>query len=71
MANGETTSDVELKKFKSLQGRARDEALRKYGNLKDNDLVVVTTKVNSLPKYEIEMVEGDPIKFLFDLGKKK
>ena len=62
--------DVELKKFKSLQGRAREAALDRYKDIKDNDLVVVTTRVNSLPTYEIEKVEGDPLKFLFDMGKK-
>lgn len=63
-------ADFEIKKFKSLQGRARDAALEKYKDIKDNDLVVVTTRVNSLPTYEIEKIDGDPLKYLFDLGKK-
>jgi hypothetical protein len=63
-------ADSEIKKFKSLQGRARDAALEKYKDIKDNDLVVVTTRVNSLPTYEIEKIDGDPLKYLFDLGKK-
>ena len=65
----QTDFDLELKKFKSLQGRAREEALKKYNNIKDNDLVLVTTKVNSLPIYEIEKVKGDPVKFLYGLDK--
>ena len=63
-------ADFELKKFKSLQGRAREAALQKYVDIKDNDIVVVTTRVNSLPTYEIEKVSGDPLKYLFDMGKK-
>ncbi len=63
------TEDVRFRKVKALQGRARDEALRQ--NLNENDLVVVRTMIGSLPEYEIEKVEGDPIQFLFNLGKKE
>ena len=62
--------DVEMLKFKNLQGRAREEALKRYGDIKENDLVIVTTRINSLPTYEIERVDGDPLKHLFGLGKK-
>jgi hypothetical protein len=65
-----TNSDLEIKKFKSLQGRAREAALERYKDIKDNDLVIVTTNINSLPTYQIEKVEGDPLKYLFELGKK-
>jgi hypothetical protein len=63
-------ADFELKKFKSLQGRAREAALQKYADIKDNDILIVTTRVNSLPTYEIEKVTGDPLKYLFNMGKK-
>lgn len=63
-------TDSEIKKFKSLQGRAREAALEKYKSINDNDLIVVTTRVNSLPIYEIEKIDGDPLKYLFNLGKK-
>ncbi len=62
-------SDVRFKKVKSLNGRAKDKALSL--KLGDEDLVVVRTKIGSLPEYEIQKVEGDPIEFLFKLGKKK
>ena len=64
-------TDSEIKKFKSLQGRAREAALEKYKDIKDNDLIVVTTRVNSLPIYEIERINGDPLTYLLNLGKKR
>ena len=63
--------DPELKKFKSLGGRAREEALRKYPTIGPNDLVVVTTKINSLPMYEIEKISGDPVEYLLAMKKQK
>lgn len=63
------TEDVRFRKVKALQGRARDEALKQH--LSENDLVVVRTTIGSLPEYEIEKVSGDPIQFLFNLGKKE
>lgn len=63
--------DPELKKFKSLNGRAREVALKKYPTIAPNDLVVVTTKINPLPMYDVEKVGGDPLKYLFDIGKRK
>ena len=62
------TEDVRFRKVNSLQGRAKDEALKQH--LNENDLVVVRTTIGSLPEYEIEKVSGDPIQFLFNLGKK-
>lgn len=56
------TGDTVIRKVKVLQGRARDEANRQ--RLGDEDLVLVTTSINSLPTYKIEKIEGDPISFL-------
>lgn len=63
------TQDVRFRKVKVLQGRARD--LAEQQGLKENDLVVVRTTIGSLPNYEIEKVEGNPVEFLFNLGKKQ
>lgn len=58
----EMSADIRIRKVKVLQGRAKDEA-EKQG-LASNDLVIVTTTVNSLPEYHIEKVDGDPVSFL-------
>ncbi len=71
MRNGTSNSGIRIRKFRSLNGRAKEEAQRKYKDIQENDLVVVTTKIGSLPTYEIEKIEGDPLKFLFDMGKRK
>jgi len=54
--------DIRIRKVKMLQGRAKMEA-EKQG-LTPNDLVIVTTSVNSLPEYHVEKVEGDPVSYL-------
>ena len=59
--------DIRIRKVKVLQGRLMEEALNK--GLDSNDLVIVTTRVNSLPKYNIEKIEGDPISFLINRAK--
>jgi hypothetical protein len=59
--------DVRIRKVKVLQGRAKDEAEKK--NLKPDDLVIVTTSVNSLPEYHIEKIDGDPVSYLLKRAK--
>lgn len=54
--------DLVIRKVKTLQGRARDKA--KEQELEDEDLVILRTSVNSLPEYEIEKIEGDPLSYL-------
>ncbi len=61
--------DIVIRKVKVLQGRAR-EAATKMGLLA-NDLVLVTTSVNSLPEYHIEKIDGDPVSFLLKRAKAK
>jgi hypothetical protein len=59
--------DIRIRKVKSLQGRARQQAITQ--GLVDNDLVVIKTRISSLPQYEFEKITGDPLKFLLKLGK--
>lgn len=59
--------DVRIRKVKVLQGRAKDEAEKK--NLKPDDLVIVTTSVNSLPEYRVEKIDGDPVSYLLRRSK--
>ena len=59
--------DIRIRKVRMLQGRAKSEA-EKQG-LAPNDLVIVTTSVNSLPEYRIEKVEGDPVSYLLKRAK--
>ncbi len=54
--------DIRIRKVKVLQGRAKKEAEKK--GLKPEDLVIVTTSVNSPPEYCIEKIEGDPVSYL-------
>lgn len=56
--------DVCIKKVKMLHDRAREEA-NKQG-LDENDLVFIRTTIQSgsLPKYELEKIEGSPIIYL-------
>lgn len=61
------SADIRIRKVKVLQGRAKDEAEKK--RLAPDDLVIVKTSVNSLPKYEIEKIEGDPVSFLLKRAK--
>ena len=56
------SQEYSIRKVKVLQGRAKDEA-EKQG-LSPDDLVIVTTSVNSLPEYHIEKIEGDPVSYL-------
>lgn len=63
----EMSVDMRVRKVKVLQGRAKDEALKQ--GLEPNDLVIVTTTVNSLPEYHIEKIDGDPVSFLLKRAK--
>jgi hypothetical protein len=54
--------DIRIRKVKVLQGRAKIEAEKK--KLGPNDLVIVTTSVNSLPEYHVEKIDGDPVSYL-------
>jgi len=51
-----------IRKVKVLQGRAKEEA-DKMG-LDQEDMVILTTTVNSLPQYSIEKIEGNPVEYL-------
>jgi hypothetical protein len=59
--------DMRIRKVKVLQGRAHEEAMKK--GLAPNDLVILTTCVNSLPEYGVEKIEGDPVSFLLKRAK--
>ncbi len=59
--------DIRIRKVKVLQGRAKDEAEK--NGLATDDLVIVTTSVNSLPEYHVEKIEGDPVSFLLKRAK--
>lgn len=63
----EMSEDIRIRKVKVLKGRAKDEA-EKQG-LAPNDLVIVTTTVNSLPDYRIEKITGDPVSYLLQRAK--
>jgi len=63
----EMSVDMRIKKVKVLQGRAREEAEKMH--LAPDDLVVLTTTVNSLPEYHIEKIDGDPVSYLLKLVK--
>lgn len=54
--------DVRIRKVKMLNDRARKVADAQ--GLADNDLVIVRTTVASLPKYDIEKIEGSPSIYL-------
>jgi len=59
--------DIRIRKVKMLQGRAKVEAEKQ--SLTPNDLVIVTTSVNSLPEYHVEKVNGDPVSYLLKRAK--
>lgn len=59
--------DIRIRKVKVLQGRAKEVAEK--SELKPDDLVIVTTRVNSLPEYQIEKIDGDPVSFLLKRSK--
>lgn len=61
------SEDIRIRKVKVLQGRAKDKADKK--GLNPDDLVIVKTSVNSLPEYEIEKIDGDPVSFLLKRAK--
>lgn len=61
------SADIRIRKVKVLQGRAKEEAEK--NGLKPNDLVIVTTSVNSLPEYHIEKIDGDPVSYLLKRAK--
>ncbi len=61
------STDMRIRKVKVLQGRAMDEAMKM--GLEPDDLVILTTSVNSLPEYRIEKIEGNPISYLLKRSK--
>jgi len=63
----EMSLDMRIRKVKVLQGRPREEADKM--NLSPEDLVVLTTSVNSLPEYRIEKITGDPVSYLLKTAK--
>jgi hypothetical protein len=64
-------SDIRIRAVKVLQGRAKAEA-EKQG-LNPEDLVIVKTSVSSgsLPTYDIEKIEGDPVSYLLKRASQK
>ncbi len=63
----EMSADMRIRKVKVLQGRAMDEAIKM--GLASDDLVILTTNVNSLPEYHIEKIDGNPISYLLKRAK--
>jgi hypothetical protein len=61
------SADIRIRKVKVLQGRAKKEAEK--NGLNPNDLVIVTTSINSLPEYHIEKIDGDPVSYLLKRAK--
>jgi len=59
--------DIRIRKVKVLKGRAKIEADKQ--KLSPDDLVIVTTSVNSLPEYTIEKIDGDPVSYLLNRSK--
>ena len=59
--------DIRIRKVKVLKGRAKSEADEQ--RLSPDDLVIVTTSVNSLPEYTIEKIDGDPVSYLLNRSK--
>ena len=57
--------DFRIRKFKILQGEAREIAIEKYKNIKDDDLVIISTRNGKI--YNIEKIEGDPLEYLFGI----
>jgi len=66
---GGMSAEIRIVKVKVLHGRAKEEA-EKLG-LNPNDLVILTTSVNSLPEYRVEKIEGDPVSFLLKRAEAK
>lgn len=54
--------EISIRKVKILDDRAR--AIADDIGLEENDLVILTTHIGSLPEYELEKIEGSPIKYL-------
>lgn len=63
----EMSLDIRIRKVKVLQGRAKEEAIKQ--GLAPNDLVILTTSVDSLPEYGVEKIDGDPVSFLLKRAK--
>lgn len=61
------SEDIGIRKVKFLQGRAKDEADKQ--SLQLDDLVLLTTSVNSLPEYHMEKIIGDPVSYLLKRAK--
>jgi len=59
--------DIRIRKVKVLKGRAKEEAEK--NKLSPDDLVILTTSVNSLPEYHVEKIEGDPVSYLLKRAK--
>ncbi|MDR2203252.1 MAG: hypothetical protein LBE76_02925 [Nitrososphaerota archaeon] len=62
------TTEKSIRKVKVLQGRAKEEA--ETMGLKPDDLVILTTTVNSLPQYNIEKIDGSPVDYLMKKASK-
>lgn len=54
--------EISIRKVKILDDRAR--AIADDMGLEENDLVILTTHIDSLPEYGLEKIEGSPIKYL-------
>ena len=55
---------IRVREVSVLKGRAREKAMEK--DLDENDLVILKRTVNSLPEYEVEKIEGEPVKYLLE-----
>jgi len=60
--------DIRFVKIEKLRGRAMEKAAEK--GLKEG-LAILTTKTGSLPQYEIEEVNGDPLEAIMETGEKE
>lgn len=61
--NTEEYSDIRIRKVKILNGRAREAAMAIGAN--EDDLVILkTSQYHSPPKYDVEIVKGDPVSYL-------
>ena len=59
---GKAGPDVRIRRVKTLQGEAKQKADELH--LEPDELVLVRQKINSMPAFELEKVEGDPVSFL-------
>jgi hypothetical protein len=64
-----TDGNTVIRRVRVLQGRARDIAIQK--GYTDKDLVLVKTSINSLPSYDVQRIDGDPLSFLLNRKEQK